>query len=290
MPLLAILLLLASAVLHTLWNLLLKRTADRNIVTWWAVLVGAGLFLPVLFFTGLPGGPVWILLLISVIVEIVYYLTLAAAYKAAEFSLVYPLARGAAPALIAAWSISFLGEHLTVGGYIGLGTIILGLLVIGASGLVKDRILPGFRLVPGSWKGILLAGLISLLVSVYSTIDAAAVRQTAVFPYTILVFFLAPVMTAPLVALHYRGHSLTEAWRVQPGRILAIGLLTVLSYMFALLAYSIAPLGYSGAVREVSVVLGAFAGWFFLREKMGGWRLMGAGIVFAGILMIALLG
>ena len=69
-----------------------------------------------------------------------------------------------------------------------------------------------------------------------------------------------------------------------------LGLLTVSAYLLTLLAYALAPLGYSGAIREVSVVLGAFAGWRFLGEKMGPMRLAGAGIVFVGILMIALLG
>jgi drug/metabolite transporter (DMT)-like permease len=55
-------------------------------------------------------------------------------------------------------------------------------------------------------------------------------------------------------------------------------------------AYSLAPLSYAGAVREVSVVFGAFAGWQFLGEKMGGMRLVGAAVIFAGILIIALYG
>jgi drug/metabolite transporter (DMT)-like permease len=56
------------------------------------------------------------------------------------------------------------------------------------------------------------------------------------------------------------------------------------------LAYSIAPLSYSGAVREVSVVFGAFAGWWFLKEQMGGMRIFGAAIIFVGILVIAWFG
>lgn len=290
MPFHAILLLLFAAVLHTAWNLLLKRTQDRNIVTWWAVLVGSGLFLPVLIFTGLPHGRVWILLSSSVVLEVIYYLTLAGAYRAAEFSLVYPLARGAAPALIATWAVIFLDETLTIGGILGLGTIIVGLLVIGASGLITARASGKLCITPGSWKGIILSAVLALIISIYSTIDAAAVRQTAVLPYTILVFVLAPLLTAPLVIWRYRMKGLLAPWQKQPWTILGIGFMTLGAYLLALLAYSSAPLGYSGAVREVSVVLGAFAGWTLLGEKMGVWRLAGAGVVFTGILMVAFLG
>jgi drug/metabolite transporter (DMT)-like permease len=37
-------------------------------------------------------------------------------------------------------------------------------------------------------------------------------------------------------------------------------------------------------------VFGAFAGWWFLKEKMGGMRVLGAAVIFAGILVIAMFG
>ena len=49
-------------------------------------------------------------------------------------------------------------------------------------------------------------------------------------------------------------------------------------------------MNYSEAIREVSVVLGAFAGWQFLGEKLGKARILGAVVIFAGIVMIAVLG
>jgi drug/metabolite transporter (DMT)-like permease len=60
--------------------------------------------------------------------------------------------------------------------------------------------------------------------------------------------------------------------------------------MLALFAYTIAPLSYSGAIREVSAVIGAFLGWRFLKEEMGGIRLVGSVIVFAGVMVIAVFG
>jgi uncharacterized membrane protein len=43
-------------------------------------------------------------------------------------------------------------------------------------------------------------------------------------------------------------------------------------------------------VREISVVFGAMAGWIFLKERMGGMRVLGAAIIFVGVLVIALFG
>jgi drug/metabolite transporter (DMT)-like permease len=283
MPISAIALLLLSAILHTTWNLLLKKTDEKYMATWWSVLAGSIIFLPVLFFTGLPARETWILLIASVCVEVVYYILLSAAYSDSDFSLIYPLARGTAPAFIALWSVLFLGEILSPGGLAGLIIIIFGLLIVGGSGIFLGHEKPHMR-------GILLALTIALLISIYSTIDGAAVKQTSALPYAVMVFFLAPISTSPMVMKRYGWNQLTSDWKVNKYRLIAIGLLTVCAYILALAAYSIAPISYSGAIREVSVVLGAFAGWRFLGERMGGWRLMGSLIIFIGIIVIAFLG
>jgi drug/metabolite transporter (DMT)-like permease len=72
--------------------------------------------------------------------------------------------------------------------------------------------------------------------------------------------------------------------------LIAAAILGVAAYLLALFAYSFAPLSYSGAIREVSVVIGSFLGWLFLKEKMGGVRVLGAVVIFSGILTIAILG
>jgi drug/metabolite transporter (DMT)-like permease len=284
MPVIAVSLLLGSAILHTTWNLLLKQAGEKYITTWWAVLLGSAVFLPFLLITGLPARETWLLLFASVLLEVVYYIALPTAYQDADFSLVYPLARGAAPALIALWSILFLNEKLTLGGAFGSGTIILGLLVTGGSNLLR----------PGSEKphlrAIVLALSIALLISLYSTVDGAAVKRTAAFPYAVIVFFLAPALTAPLMFRRYGWPVLKSELAAHRVGILSIGLLTVCSYLLALFAYSIAPLSYAGAVREVSIVLGALAGWRFLGERMGALRVAGALIIFSGILIVALFG
>ncbi|MBI2757327.1 MAG: EamA family transporter [Chloroflexi bacterium] len=283
MPLAAIGLLFVSAVLHTTWNLLLKQAGEKYVAIWWGMLIGSSLFLPVLFFTGLPAWEIWRLLLISVVFEIVYYIALSAAYNDADFSLVYPMARGSAPAMIAVWSVLFLREKLTTGGMIGLVIIILGLLVVGGGRLFQKYNQPHLR-------GILLALLIAFSISIYSTIDGAAVKQTAPFPYAVLILFIAPALMTPFVIRRYGWTMLKDELVTHRLRLIVIGMLSISAYLLALWAYSLAKVSYSGAVREVSVVMGAFAGWQFLGEKLGGLRVLGAAIIFSGILVIAIFG
>jgi drug/metabolite transporter (DMT)-like permease len=99
-----------------------------------------------------------------------------------------------------------------------------------------------------------------------------------------------PFITTPFLVDHYGKTPFIEAGRTQPTRLLLIGILAVIGYLFALFAYSLAPVNYSEAIREVSLVIGAFAGWRFLGEKLGKIRVLGAVVIFTGILLIAFFG
>ncbi len=110
MPPVALALLLAAALMHAGWNLLVKRAAEQQIFTWWALLVGAACLLP-LVIVNLPLPPrVWPYIADSAALEALYFLALTRGYAIADFSLIYPIGRGAAPIFLAIWAPFFLGE------------------------------------------------------------------------------------------------------------------------------------------------------------------------------------
>jgi drug/metabolite transporter (DMT)-like permease len=284
MPILAIALLLTSAVFHALWNLILKKSPEKFVAMGWQALIGGILSLFVLFFTGLPPRSMWLFAVISMALEALYFILLSFAYRDHDFSLVYPVARGAAPALVVLWSFIFLHEIPSAGGFIGIATIICGLVIIGLTSFFQPHNgKPQF-------KGIAIALLIALVISAYTLIDGFAVKHGPALPYGLTMFMLVPTLTTPVVLRNYGLGNFNEAMRKQPARLILIGLLGVVAYLFALFAYSLAPVNYSEAIREVSVVLGAFAGWQFLGEKLGKIRVIGAAIIFAGIVLIAVFG
>jgi len=84
--------------------------------------------------------------------------------------------------------------------------------------------------------------------------------------------------------------SFSRVWKQNRNYLLMGGVLGLIAYMLALFAYTFAPLSYSGAIREVSAVIGAFLGWRFLKEQMGGVRVVGSAIVFVGVMIIAIFG
>jgi drug/metabolite transporter (DMT)-like permease len=284
MPILAVVLLLTSAVLHALWNLILKQSSEKYIAMGWQVIISGIISVVALFFTGLPPRSMWIFALISMTLEAIYFVLLSFAYSDHDFSLIYPVARGAAPALVVLWSFLFLQEVPSTLGFIGIATIVLGLVIIGATSLFQPHEgKPKFR-------GIAIALSIALVISIYTLIDGFAVKHGPVMPYGLSMFMLVPVLTTPVIVRHYGRDHFVKAWKDQPVRLILVGFLGVIAYLFALFAYSIAPVNYSEAIREVSVVIGAFAGWQLLGEKLGKTRVLGAAVIFAGIVLIAVFG
>jgi drug/metabolite transporter (DMT)-like permease len=137
---------------------------------------------------------------------------------------------------------------------------------------------------------VAVALFIALLISIYSIIDGTAVKNGYALPYVMSMFALVPLPITPFIFREYKWTRVKEALLRQPIRVPLAGILGVLAYLMAVFSYSIAPVSYAGAVREVSVVFGALTGWWFLKERMGGVRVVGAIVIFAGILVIAMFG
>ncbi len=283
MPFSAIALLFGSALLNTVWNLLIKQAGEKYIASWWSMVLGSLLFLPALLFVGLPARSTWILLIISSFWGAAFFVILSYAYGDADFSLVYPMSRGAAPALIALWSILFLRESPTVMGFAGLALIVAGLTIVGGSSWFNADGKLSLRSV---WPALLLA----LVISIYTVIDGAAVKLTGALSYAALIYFVSCIYLTPFVVRRHGWAQIKQEFDAYHWRLLGIGVLIVLAYLLALWAYSIASVSYSGAIREVGVVMGAIAGWQFLGEKFGPVRVLGSVIIFGGILVIAIFG
>ena len=284
MPIPAIVLLFLSASMHAMWNFLLKSSDEKYIAMGWQVILSGIFSFVLILFTGLPPRSMWLFAVISMLLEAIYFILLCIAYSDHDFSLVYPIARGAAPALLVLWSAIFLHEKLTIGGYIGLAMITGGIILNGATTLLNN---PGAK---PHLKGIMIALSVSLVISIYTLIDGTAVKNGPALPYALSMFVMVPFVTTPYLTRRYGWSHFVETWKNSRVYLLSGGVLGIVAYLLALFAYTFAPLSYSGAIREVSAVIGAFIGWRFLREEMGGIRVVGSAIVFAGVMVIAVFG
>lgn len=279
---LSIVLLMTSGLLHASWNFLLKASDDKFTTLWWAYLLGGLAFAPWMIGRTFPSPDVWLWLLISVLVEIIYLVLLSISYQKTDLSVIYPIGRGSAPVFITLWSILLMGEKPGFAGLFGIFLIIIGIGLVSYPFSMKVA-------VSDLKQGLLYGLLIGLTISCYTMIDGAQAKRTDPIMYSWLVLSVMPIVSAPLFFNRFPINSITGTIRKQPMRIVLIGVLTFLAYTVALVAYGFSYISYAGSIREVGIVFAAMGGWLLFKERLGWQRLVGAMTVFSGILVIGIL-
>lgn len=278
-------LLIAAAVLHTAWNYLVKKVRAKQIFTWWTLVIGCVFYIPLIWLHWPIPVQVWPYALASALAETIFFIALLRAYENGDFSLVYPIARGAAPAMLAIWALIFLGERPRPMGAAGLCVLIIGVTIVGGANLLKGR-----STINVSLRGMSAALLISFWISVYSTIDGAAVRIMAPQSYAALVLTLTAVFLAPVIFSRYGTRAIAAELRENLLRIFAVAFMMLATFIFVLQAFTLSHVSYVAAAREMSVILAAFVGWRFMGEEFGSIRTIGSVLIFLGILCIAVAG
>ncbi len=108
---LALFLILLSAVVHAVVNILTKRADNKYAMRLLIGVFSAIIVAPALFFVPLPSGRAIWFLVATAFVHAIYELLLVKSYENAAFSAVYPVARGTGPLFTALGAIFSLHEH-----------------------------------------------------------------------------------------------------------------------------------------------------------------------------------
>ncbi len=222
------------------------------------------------------------------VVEVAYFVFLAAAYRRSDLSVVYPIARGSAPLLAVAVGVLVLGERLAPVAWLGVALLLAGLLVVQrpwrlAGDAAADRAGAGFALLTG------------MMIASYSALDRVGVQLAPAWLYAGILW---PVCGVGLLAVGWvRPRIADGAYApsdepLRPGRAVAGGMLTFTAYFFVLAALARAPLAIVAPLREAGVVLISAWGVVRLGEAAGRrevtLRLAGSVLVVAGAIALAL--
>jgi drug/metabolite transporter (DMT)-like permease len=274
MPPLAFALALAAAFLHALWNLLLARERDPEPATAVAICTSVVVFAPVAVLVWDVDSAVWPYLVATSTLQFAYFALLASAYRYAELSFVYPIARGLAPVLVLLIGVVVLGTSASASQAVGVTAVGLGVLLV--RGLGGDRDLVGGAL------ALAIAGTIAG----YTLVDKSGIRYAN--PLVYLELGMAPVAVGGLLlvlALPAGSARVRAALRPTPA---FAGVISFLAYVLVLAALSRAPAASVAAVRETSVLIVAVLAAPMLGERVGPWRLAGAALVVVGVGLIVL--
>jgi drug/metabolite transporter (DMT)-like permease len=274
------LLVLFAAFMHAVWNAIVKASEDSlvqlatlNAAT---ALIAAAL-LPVV---GLPGWASLPYLAGNAACQSAYYVFLLSSYSAGGLSLVYPIARGSAPLLVALASAVFLGETLSGKHLLGVGLITASILSLAFSG-GRTQVRP---------RAILFSLATGASIAAYTFIDGAGARAAeSPFAYIVALFLINGVLLLPALWTRRRGVAVARMrshWKT--GAL--SGALSFGAYGIAVWAMTRAPIALVAALRETSVIVAALLGAVFLGEPFGRHRIPAALGVALGIAVLRLAG
>lgn len=281
------LLVLLSAALHPLWNLLIKKDADPGsaYIGLTLSMMLAGLFHGVL--TGANfwlSSEQWILMIASVCGQMLYGVALVATLKRGDLSAYYPIIR-ASPVFIVSFSILFLNQSYSL---ILLAGIFL--VLCGAAVLLYRR---NVNLLADS-KILTLAILAMCGTGIYSLADSRLMQQIE----PSVLFFWVHFFCWPLLNVihHFNGHPMPRLMGIsrlfnQPLLHLQLAACVYGSYFLILTVYGMGgEVASVTTVRQASIPLSVILGGYFLNEGAILRRLIASLILSAGIIIVILYG
>jgi uncharacterized membrane protein len=268
LPLSALVLALGSAVLHAAWNLLLGRAKDVQAATAATFLVAMALALPFAVVWWHADTAVWPYALASTLLEVVYVIALALAYRRSEVSFVYPITRGVAPVLVLGFAALWLGHAVSAPEAAGVLLVGTGVVLVRGLGEGGDRL------------ALVLSATLAATIAAYTLVDRAGIGHAGALTYFVLTLAGPCLVYPPLVGVRAIRRELGPM-------VLAAGVANLGSFTLGLLALRHGSAAAVLAVRSSSVVLATVLAGLVLTERVSHGRAAGSVLVFAGIVLLA---
>ena len=250
---------IGAALLHAVWNALVKGGSDKALSMGAVVLGHAPLAIIAVPLVPMPSLDSLPYLSAGILLHFGYQLFLLKSYQVGDLTQVYPIARGSAPLIVALISVLVLGVDLAP-------MELLAILIIGC-GIISLTLV---RRADGQRNGTaaLLALVTGLFIASYSLIDGLGARAagTSLGYYSWLAIGNAILMAAYL-ALKSPGTLAAIATR---GRRVFVfgGAASFVAYALVTWAFTQAPIALVTALRETSIVFALLIGVFFLKERL----------------------
>ena len=267
-----------AAWLHAGGNVFLGRRREPEAAVALMLLIGVAAFAPVAALTWRVDAAAIPYIVASAALELGYFAFLAAAYRAADVGLVYPIARGSAPVLALLGAVVLLGDSTSPGQIVGVVAVTVGILLVcgvGVADASSDR------------RGVMLALATAVFIAGYTLVDKEGLEHAAPIPYIELVL-VGPALVYGAFVARTRGTAVLRGEATR--RLVVVAVLLFGTYVLVLLALREAPAASVSAVRETSVVIATVLAALTAHQRLRRSRLAGACLVALGVALVALAG
>ena len=269
---------LGAAFLHALWNALIKLGTSKvgTMVILSVVEVPIGLAVVAVTPPINPAAIPWIIA--AGCTHFAYKFFLTYAYDRGDLSRVYPIARGAAPMIVALVGAVFLADAVTSGQYLAIAVLGSGILLMarGVFAQGEDRKLLPFAL--GS----------AAATATYTLIDGMGGRISGSPGAYVAWVFVADGLIFTLGMLALRGLDVLprdrRAWLLGSAASVA----SYGAYAVSIWAMTLAPIAVVAALRETSILFAVLIGWLAFGERMDRGKAIASGVIVAGVLLTRL--
>ncbi|VDC28275.1 DMT family transporter [Pseudogemmobacter humi] len=266
---------LAAAFLHALWNALIKlgtsKVGAMVILSILEVPIGLAVvaFAPPIDLAAVP----WVIA--AGLTHFAYKFFLSYAYDRGDLSRVYPIARGAAPMIVALVGAAVLADTVTTRQYAAIAVLAGGILLMARGVFASGE---NRRLLPFALGSALATATYTLIDGTGARISGSAVAYVAwVFVADGLIFSVGMLAWRGRAVLPMQGH----AWRM--GALAAAA--SYGAYAISIWAMTVAPIALVAALRETSILFAVLIGWLAFGERMTGEKALAALVIVAGVIL-----
>ena len=271
------LLVIFAAILHAIWNGMVKSYKNK-IISVSAIVFGhvpiaafVMLFLPLPTLESVP------YIILSALIHQGYQYNLISAYKIGDLTKVYPIARGTGPIVATIISIIFLGLLITKFQILSIALVCFGIIILGifSESLIKNNKVIFYSLATGFFIGL------------YSLVDGHGARISQ-SPLSFLGWsFILNAMIFPFV-LKFMGYKKVFSSVLKEAKLIfwVGGTLSYIVYGIVVWAFTKAPIPLVGALRESSIVFSVLIGFFFLKERLTFLKIVSILIIFIGVALL----
>jgi drug/metabolite transporter (DMT)-like permease len=269
---------LGAAFLHALWNALIKVGTSKVGAMLILSIMEIPIGLAIVVFLPLPGPEVWPWIAASACTHFCYKTFLVFAYERGDLSRVYPIARGAAPMVVAVIGAATLADAVTSHQYIGIVVLGAGILLMARGVFLRgeDRRLLPFAL--GS----------AAATATYTMIDGLGARVSGDAVGYVAWVFIADGMLFSTGMVLWRGIDILPRNRAAWASGTFASAASYGAYAVSIWAMTIAPLAVVAALRETSILFAVLIGWLVFGEKMTGEEALAALVIVTGVILTRL--
>ena len=277
MPLTVFFAIIFAALLHAIWNVMVKKGDDKYISLTAVVLGHIPISIVVIFFTPILSFQSIPYIFISAIFLSGYEWCLLSAYRLEDYTKVYPIARGTAPIFIVVLSLFLFNVNISKFELMGILVISFGVIILGFQNIKTFK----------NYSAVVYALSTGLFISCYSISDGYGGRMSmSPLNYTAWLMILNAVIFSILLTIMNKPGVVKRVLSEGKKIFFIGGTLSYTVYATIVWAFTQASVPTVAALRETSIIFALLIGFFVLKEKFTLLKTVAVLTIFFGVILL----